>query len=57
MRSLSKTPAKIQIAGWSSALFVPATLVEVVVVTTVEGAQLAIHAMPMRSRFRRLFDA
>jgi len=29
-------------------------LVEVVVMTTVENTQLAIHAMPMRAKFRRL---
>lgn len=29
-------------------------LLEVVVLMTVEGARLAIHAMPMRARFRRL---
>lgn len=29
-------------------------LLEVVVLRTVEGVQLAIHAMPMRARFRRL---
>ena len=31
-------------------------LLEVVVLTTVEDAQLAIHAMPMRARFRRLLE-
>ncbi len=29
---------------------------EVVVMTTAEGNQLAIHAMPMRARFRRLLE-
>lgn len=29
-------------------------LLEIVVLTTVEGSQLAIHTMPMRSKFRRL---
>jgi hypothetical protein len=28
----------------------------VVVLTTVEGAQLAIHAMPMRAKFRTLLE-
>jgi hypothetical protein len=31
-------------------------LLEVVVITTVEGTQLAIHAMRMRAEFRRLLD-
>lgn len=31
-----------------------ANLLEVVVLTTVEETRLVIHAMPMRSRFRRL---
>ncbi len=31
-------------------------LLEVVVMTTRDGGQLLIHAMPMRSRFRRLLD-
>ncbi|HVX19914.1 MAG TPA: hypothetical protein VHB02_01050 [Acidimicrobiales bacterium] len=30
-------------------------LLEVVVMMTAEGQQLAIHAMPMRTKFRRLF--
>ncbi len=33
-----------------------ANLLEVVVMTTVEGTQLAIHAMPLRARFRGLLD-
>jgi uncharacterized DUF497 family protein len=31
-------------------------LLEVVVLTTVEDTQLAIHAMPIRARFRRLLE-
>jgi hypothetical protein len=31
-------------------------LLEVVVMTTVEDTQLAIHAMPMRAKFSRLLD-
>ena len=31
-------------------------LLEVVVMTTVENTQLAIHAMPMRAKFRRLLE-
>ncbi len=31
-------------------------LLEVVVMTTVEGNQLVIHAMPMRDKFRRLLE-
>jgi uncharacterized DUF497 family protein len=31
-------------------------LLEVVVITTVEGTQLAIHALPMRARFARLLE-
>lgn len=31
-------------------------LLEVVVLTTAEGSQLAIHAMPMRAKFRRLLE-
>jgi hypothetical protein len=31
-------------------------LLEVVVLMTVEGTQLAIHAMPMRAKFRRLVE-
>ncbi len=33
-----------------------ANLLEVVVMTTVEGTQLAIHAMPLRAKFRGLLD-
>lgn len=32
-------------------------LLEVVVLTTVEDAQLVIHAMPMRAKFRRLLES
>ncbi len=32
-------------------------LLEVVVLITVEDTQLAIHAMPMRARFRRLLGS
>jgi hypothetical protein len=32
-------------------------LLEVVVLMTVEGTQLAIHAMPMRAQFRRLLGS
>lgn len=31
-------------------------LLEVVVVTTTEGSQLAIHAMPMRAKYQRLLN-
>jgi hypothetical protein len=31
-------------------------LLEVVVMTTVEGLQLAIHAMAMRDKYRRLLE-
>jgi len=31
-------------------------LLEVVVLITVEALQLAIHAMPMRAKFRRLLE-
>jgi uncharacterized DUF497 family protein len=31
-------------------------LLEVVVLTTVEGNQIAIHAMAMRARFRKLLE-
>lgn len=31
-------------------------LLEVVVLITIEGAQLAIHAMAMRAKFRRLIE-
>ncbi len=31
-------------------------LLEVVVLVTIEGAQLAIHAMRMRAKFRRLIE-
>jgi uncharacterized DUF497 family protein len=31
-------------------------LLEVVVITTVEDTQLAIHAMAMRAKFRRLLE-
>jgi hypothetical protein len=31
-------------------------LLEVVVLTTMEGERLVIHAMPMRSKYRRLLD-
>jgi uncharacterized DUF497 family protein len=30
---------------------------EVVVMTATEGSQLAIHAMPLRARFRRLLES
>jgi uncharacterized DUF497 family protein len=32
-------------------------LLELVVLVTVEGAQLAIHAMRMRAKFRRLIES
>ncbi|MGP0101810.1 MAG: hypothetical protein ACLPUT_09365 [Solirubrobacteraceae bacterium] len=32
-------------------------LLEVVVLATIEGAQLAIHAMRMRAKFRRLIES
>ena len=32
-------------------------LLEVIVLTTVEETQLAIHAMPMRAKFRRLLGS
>jgi len=31
-------------------------LLEIVVLTTIEGKQLVIHAMPMRPKYRRLLD-
>jgi uncharacterized DUF497 family protein len=31
-------------------------LLEVVILTTVEGNRLAIHAVPMRDKFRRLLE-
>jgi hypothetical protein len=31
-------------------------LLEVVILTTVEGSRLAIHAMPMRDKFQRLLE-
>lgn len=31
-------------------------LLEVIVLSTTEGSQLAIHAMPMRPKFRRLLQ-
>jgi hypothetical protein len=31
-------------------------LLEVVVMTTIESTQLAIHAMPMREKYRRLLE-
>ncbi len=31
-------------------------LIEVIVLITSEGAQLAIHAMPLRRKYRRLLD-
>ncbi len=33
-----------------------ANLLEVVVLVTVENTQLAIHAMPLRARYRRLLE-
>ena len=56
MRSQSKTLAKIQTVGWSLAPDRAGNLLEVVVITTVEGTQLAIHAMAMRPQFRRLLE-
>ncbi|MGH2871487.1 MAG: hypothetical protein ACRDL5_03385 [Solirubrobacteraceae bacterium] len=32
----------------------PGNLLEVVILTTVEGPQLVIHSMPMRPKYRRL---
>jgi hypothetical protein len=32
-------------------------LLEVVIMTTIEGGQLAIHAMPMRAKFQRLLNS
>jgi hypothetical protein len=31
-------------------------LLEVVILTTVEGLQLVIHSMPMRTKYRRLLN-
>jgi len=56
MRSPLKTPAKIPTAGWSSGPDRAGNLLEVVVLTTVEDTQLAIHAMPIRVKFRRLLE-
>ena len=50
----SRMPAKIPTVGWSSGGIALANLLEVDILTTVEGNQLAIHAMPMRDKFRRL---
>jgi hypothetical protein len=41
-------------AGSSSGLIARATFLKMVVMTTAEGNQLAIHAVPMRARFGRL---
>ena len=56
MRSPSKTPAKDPdrwlVIGPDRA----GNLLEVVVLTTVEDTQFAIHAMPMRAKFGRLIE-
>ena len=57
MLSLSKMPAKILTVGWSSEPDRAGNLLEVVVMTTVEDTQLAIHAMPVRAKFRRLLES
>jgi hypothetical protein len=49
-------PAKIQTAGWSSGPDRAGNLLEVVVLSTADDMQLAIHAMQMRSRYRRLLE-
>jgi hypothetical protein len=49
-------PGRIQIAGSSSGRTRAGNLLEVVVLATIEGAQLVIHAMRMRSKFGRLIE-
>ncbi len=56
MRSPSKTPAKIPDRWLVIGPDCAGNLLEVVVIRTVEGNQLAIHAMRMRAKFRRLLD-
>jgi hypothetical protein len=56
MRSPSKTSAKIPTVGSSSGPDRAGNLLEVVVLTTVEDTQLAIHAMPMRAKFGKLLE-
>ena len=55
MRLPSKTPGKIPpwlVIGPDRA----GNLLEVVVITTVEDTQLAIHAMAMRAKYGRLLE-
>jgi hypothetical protein len=56
MRLLPTTPERIQTVGSSSGRTGQGTLLEVVVLVTIEGAQVAIHAMRMRTKFRRLIE-
>ncbi|HTZ65520.1 MAG TPA: hypothetical protein VMB51_15555 [Solirubrobacteraceae bacterium] len=45
-----------QTAGWYLVQTLPGTCFEVVVMITVESTQFAIHAMPMREKYRRLLE-
>ena len=56
MRSPLRTPERTQTAGSSSARTGAGNLLEVVVLVATEGAQLAIHAMRMRAKYRRLIE-
>jgi hypothetical protein len=47
-----KTPT----VGCSSARTTRATLLEVVVLIPADGAQIVIHAMPMRDKYARLLE-
>jgi hypothetical protein len=47
---------EVPTVGWSSAPDRAGNLLEVGVLTTVEDTRLAIHAMPMRAKFRGLLE-
>jgi hypothetical protein len=56
MRSLSRTPERTQTAWLVIGPDRAGNLPEVVVLVTTEGTQLAIHAMRMRAKYRRLIE-
>lgn len=56
MRSPLRMPERIQTVGSPLTRTGAGNLLEVVVLVTTEGAQLAIHAMRMRAKYRRLIE-
>jgi len=47
---------RITISRWRFTTRRAANLLEVVILVTAEGAQIVIHAMPMRDKYARLLE-